>query len=695
MKNRFKQLFVVLGAILVAVISLFLCKSECLYSIDKIFSDPLYYMESTSDTSIKIIAKDEKTLEALGPMNTWNSNVSAELIEILSKDEATKPAIIAMDIMYMGNVEAESDKRFAEACKKAGNVIVASNVVFKDRVTVDSDGNYVVNHASVEKIELPYEDLKDVSKHGFANAFQDRDGYIRFEKYYVDNNGVMEKSFTSEIYEAYCQLNGIEAQMPKTFGDNLFYFTYSGKNSSYEIVSLIDVLEGKMDTRAFDDCVVLVGAYAPGMMDAYNVAVQKGAQMYGVEIHANVLEALIEGKTAVPVSDWIYAIVVAVISVIFYLINRKIKPGYGALIMGVLIILNVVAGRILFVDGYVMDIIYIPLILIVLYVAQLAVRIALFNRKHTEALKEQMYSFADAFATAVDERTPYNGTHTKKVAEYVEAYAKYSNMLFKKRITDEYFDKNRTEQLRLAATLHDIGKMIIPKAIMNKGTRLDKKIVNLDDRYKYLIACYEIDILNNRISEKEGRATQKYLEESRQFIHDIDSAGFLSQEKLDRIADIGSREYIAPDGERIPFLTDYEKSCLEIQKGTLTTEERSIMESHVVMTEKILSKVKFHSFHKDVASIAANHHEFLNGTGYPYKKTEDDLSLECRILTIADIYDALTSVDRPYKIPMPRAKAFSILEAMVEEGKLDGQLVKWFEEAIEYFYKETEDEKDK
>ena len=85
MKNRFKQLFVVLGAILVAVISLFLCKSECLYSIDKIFSDPLYYMESTSDTSIKIIAIDEKTLEALGPMNTWNRNVSAELIEILSR----------------------------------------------------------------------------------------------------------------------------------------------------------------------------------------------------------------------------------------------------------------------------------------------------------------------------------------------------------------------------------------------------------------------------------------------------------------------------------------------------------------------------------------------------------------------------------------------------------------------------------
>ena len=695
MRNRVKPHVIALGAIAVVVISIFVCMSECLYSVDKIFSDPLYYMESTSDTNIKIIAIDEKTLEALGPMNTWNRNVSAELVEMLTEDEETKPAVIAMDIMYMGNVEAESDKRFAEACKKAGNVIVASNVVWKDRVTVDSEGNYIVNHSSVEKIELPYEDLRNVSKHGFANAFQDRDGYIRFDKYYVDNNGVMEKSFTSEIYEEYCRLEGIEVHMPKTFGENLFYFTYSGKTSSYEVVSLIDVLEGVIDTRTFDDCVVMLGAYAPGMMDAYNVAVQKGAQMYGVEIHANVFEALIEGKTAVPVSDWTYAIVIAVVSVFFYFVIRKVKQGYGALIMAVLIILNVIAGKVLFHNGYVMDIIYLPIILIVTYVTLLAVRYTLFNRKYTDALKEQMYSFADAFATAVDERTPYNGTHTQMVAEYVVAYAKYSNRLYRKRITDEYFDKNRTEQLRLAAILHDIGKMIIPTAIMNKGTRLDKNIENLDARYKYLNACYEVEILSKRMSEEEGRAIQKYLEDSLQFIHDIDGAGFLPQEKQDRIADIGAREYITPDGERIPFLTDYEKSCLEIQKGTLTAEERSVMESHVVMTEKILSKVKFHSFHKDVASIAANHHEFLNGTGYPFKKTADDLSIDCRILTIADIYDALTSVDRPYKIPMPRAKAFSILEAMVEEGKLDGQLVKWFEEAMEYFYKETEDEKDK
>ena len=222
------------------------------------------------------------------------------------------------------------------------------------------------------------------------------------------------------------------------------------------------------------------------MLDSSAPAISHGTQMYGVEIHANIVEALMEEKTAVPVSSMMYIIAITVIAVGFYLANRKLKPVYGALLMAGLIVVDVFVGKLLFENGYVMDIIYLPVILMVVYVAQLVIRIITFNRMYTEALKEQMYSFADAFATAVDERTPYNGSHTKKVTEYVCAFANYSNMLYKKRQTDEYFDKNRIGQLRLAATLHDIGKMIIPKAVMNKATRLDKNIEKLDDRYKLL-----------------------------------------------------------------------------------------------------------------------------------------------------------------------------------------------------------------
>lgn len=681
--------------IAIGVLSMLLCYHRTFYTVDKIFSDPLYYMQTTTDTSIKIIAIDEKTLDALGPMNGWSRDVYARLVNILTENEEYKPAVIGFDIMFTGELDSKADSTFASAVKNAGNVVTASNVVLRDKGSIDFEGNFNMDYSNIDMIELPYSELELASKHGFANTLQDRDGYIRFEKYQFNHNGINVKSFTAQVYETYCEKKGIEKKIPKTFEDNIFYFTFSDKNSSYEVDSLIDVLEGKTDIRAFKDCVVLVGAYAPGMMDAYNVAVQKGAQMYGVEIHANILEALIEEKTAVPVSNILYSFIVSLVAVSFYYLNRKLRPVYGAVVMLGVSSLSVIVGKVLYDNGYVMDIIYIPIILLFIYIMQLVIRITLFNRMYTKALKEQMYSFADAFATAVDERTPYNGSHTKKVAEYVVAYAKYSNILYRKGITDEYFDKNRIGQLRLAATLHDIGKMIIPKAVMNKATRLDKNIEKLDDRYKLLDAYYEIDILNGRIDETEGRRIQEYLKESCQFIHEIDGAGFLPDDKLGRIEEISEKAYTTPKGEQIPFLTEYEKNCLMTQKGTLTANEREIMESHVVMTQKILSKVKFHSFHKDVASIAARHHEFLNGTGYPNKLTEQDLSIECRVLTIADIYDALTCTDRPYKKPMPRQKAFSILEAMVEEGKLDGQLVKWFEEAIEYFYKEKTNDEDK
>jgi HD-GYP domain-containing protein (c-di-GMP phosphodiesterase class II) len=106
------------------------------------------------------------------------------------------------------------------------------------------------------------------------------------------------------------------------------------------------------------------------------------------------------------------------------------------------------------------------------------------------------------------------------------------------------------------------------------------------------------------------------------------------------------------------------------------------MENHVVMTEKILDKVHFNKNYAMVPKWAAKHHEFLNGTGYPNQLMGEDLDLESRILTISDIFDALTARDRPYKKPMPKQNAIQVLKNMAEEGKLDIQLVAWLEESM-------------
>ena len=122
---------------------------------------------------------------------------------------------------------------------------------------------------------------------------------------------------------------------------------------------------------------------------------------------------------------------------------------------------------------------------------------------------------------------------------------------------------------------------------------------------------------------------------------------------------------------------------MSIRKGTLTDEDRAKMESHAAMTEKILSKVHFNRNYKEVPKWAASHHEFLDGSGYPKHLTKEELDIETQMITIADIYDALTARDRPYKEPLPQNVAFRILKDMSKEGKINMQLVEWLEKALE------------
>lgn len=306
------------------------------------------------------------------------------------------------------------------------------------------------------------------------------------------------------------------------------------------------------------------------------------------------------------------------------------------------------------------------------------------NMKYMEEIKKQLYSFVSAFATAVDERTPYNGSHTRKVAVYAVILADYINKMYEQKKCEEYFDDTRKEQLYLSAALHDIGKMIVPLSVMNKATRLDGGVDKIAERFRLLKAYYEIDYLKQKTDFQEWKEKEKYLDDSLRFIIEIDNAGFLPDEKIVRVEEIAGKFYECPDGKKLFYLTEEERKCLSIRKGTLTWEEREIMESHVVMTHKILDKVHFSKNYSKVKVFASTHHECLNGTGYPNKLMAEDLELESRILAVVDVFDALTCTDRPYKKPMPKEKAFAILHDMaIKEGKLEDRLVTWLEEAMQ------------
>lgn len=308
--------------------------------------------------------------------------------------------------------------------------------------------------------------------------------------------------------------------------------------------------------------------------------------------------------------------------------------------------------------------------------------IELTNLSYVEELKAQMRSFAEALAAVIDERTPYNGSHTRNVAKYAGMLADYITYLHDAGACEECFDESRRERLELAALVHDIGKMIVPLSVMNRATRLAEDIYAVEDRFRLLEAFYEIDMLKGRIGQQEYEEKCAALKEDLALIHKVNKMGYLDDENYAKIQKLADRKYQKEDGTEIAFITPKETECLSIRRGTLTAQDRIEMENHVVMTEKILSKVRFGKKDKDILQWAAAHHEFLDGSGYPKHLKGDALALETRILTVADIYDALTATDRPYKKPVSKECAIEILKGMAADGKIELRLVEWLDEAL-------------
>lgn len=356
----------VMASLVAAFLTLGLGITGILYSFDKIIADGWYQKPTPTNPNIKIIAIDEKTLQAYGEMKNWNRDIPAELVNKLYEQKEYAPCIMVFDIMYINEGEADSDNRFAESCKNAESVVTAVNTVYKTEVTRHGD-TLVIDENHIEMVEYPYSALKEVSSYGYANTVQEKDGYIRCATTQVEFKGETIDSLALKVYKMYCEKKGITPVIPKTFYGNRFGFTFSGKSGAYETLSLVDVLEGNIAPQAFADSIVFVGAYAPGMQDAYNVAIQKGTQMYGVEIHANILEALLEGKTNQPISDIFFGFAAAIIIMVFAVICWKTKIVVSTSAMFLTMGLNFIVGKMLYGKGFVMNLVLLPVMLLVTY----------------------------------------------------------------------------------------------------------------------------------------------------------------------------------------------------------------------------------------------------------------------------------------------------------------------------------------
>lgn len=309
--------------------------------------------------------------------------------------------------------------------------------------------------------------------------------------------------------------------------------------------------------------------------------------------------------------------------------------------------------------------------------------VAIRNMLYVEEIKKLFHSLVQVLSTAIDERTPYNATHTRNMVSCGERFVDYLNEKCAEAGEPELFSPMHKDEFLMSVWLHDIGKLVTPLEVMNKSSRLKpEELTEIKHRFQIMRCQCRIAFLEGRLDAAAEKPELQRVDEAERLVEQVNLVGALPDEVLETIYQIGTRSYVDVDGAEKPWLTDNEMEKLSIRKGTLTDAERFVMENHASITAKLLAEIKFSEDYSNVPFWASSHHEFLNGSGYPRHLQEQDIPMEVRILTILDIFDALTADDRPYKPGMPVKEALSILKDMAGvDGKLDITLTEQFAES--------------
>ncbi|NVM56897.1 MAG: GAF domain-containing protein [Desulfobacterales bacterium] len=318
--------------------------------------------------------------------------------------------------------------------------------------------------------------------------------------------------------------------------------------------------------------------------------------------------------------------------------------------------------------------------------------VAIRNAKLIADIKALFEALIRYSASAIDARSPHTAGHSRRVAAYSEAMARAINNEATGPFRAVFFTPEQMEELSYAAWLHDIGKIGVPEHILDKENKLsDEAMATITARFELIKAVSETRIWQHRsiggknelqsdgIGEEVKKAKQG-IEEDLNFIEKVNRSPFLSDEDVATLQALASKAYKDIQGNVRLYLTDRELESLSLRKGNLTDKEYKNIQTHVEHTYNIVKNIPFTKSLKDVPFFSASHHELLDGTGYHRGLKSDEIPLQSRILAVADIFDALTAVDRPYRRAMPAAKACQVLRADAEAGRLDQDVVNLFVE---------------
>lgn len=319
--------------------------------------------------------------------------------------------------------------------------------------------------------------------------------------------------------------------------------------------------------------------------------------------------------------------------------------------------------------------------------------VALTNRQLIDGMEELFQSLTRLIARAIDEKSPYTGGHCNRVPELTMMVAEAVCRQDIGPLADFHLDEKDKYELSVAGWLHDCGKIATPEYVMDKATKLE----TIYDRIS-LVEC-RIELAKNEIlvqhqqqiiaALKRGEDTTELeaslpailaeLDQDREFLCRANIGGeFMKPEDQQRVADIAAKHQVTINGQSHPLLDENEIYNLSIAKGTLTPEEREIINNHMVVTIDMLESLPFPKHLRNVPEYAGGHHEKMDGTGYPRQLKRDEMSVPARMMAIADIFEALTAADRPYKPPKKLSECLRIMGFMKLDQHIDPDLFDTF-----------------
>lgn len=327
--------------------------------------------------------------------------------------------------------------------------------------------------------------------------------------------------------------------------------------------------------------------------------------------------------------------------------------------------------------------------------------VAIENNRLIKQIQNQFEEFVKASVTAIESRDPATSGHSFRVAEICREMALAINEEQTGKYAEINFSQTQLQELEYASLLHDFGKVYIDLAIFKKSKKLfPAEFTNLILKFDYLYRYTELEYSQRELEllmigsdpDENKRKLAELKKESDEILSKISQikkdltilneptvTDFNPADKISEINSIVDKiTCIDIDGSSLTILTDDEKKNLGIPRGSLNNEERLEIESHVIHTYNFVKRIPWPPEYRNIPEIVVKHHEKLDGTGYPYQLKECSIPIEAQMMALADIYDALTASDRPYKRAIPHEKAVFILQKEAENHKINSDLLDIF-----------------